>query len=931
MPIRDIISGMSTIPIDATPNGISNKPFAGMLINTKLIVPPAKSKMLPRTHLVDRLSSGKDAKLIIVSGVAGSGKTSLVCQWIRRDALPVAWYSLDRADNDPDVFFRYLLSALGKMDRSLAVVAEPWLQGQKRLTGEETVALLAGHFSDVDRDIYLVLDDYHLIDAEEIRKWLSDLLDYMPPKLHIVVISRHAASASMSRFRVRGQMMEIAPSEMKFTEGETEEFFSEIMPVELSADQVRELARYTDGWVAGLQLFGLSQKRKGSVDTLGDVLNRTCRESTDYLVHEVIGSEKEDVRHFLRTTALLERFNADLSIEVTGLPKAPEILDYVLRNDLFLIPLDTEGVWFRYHHLFSKAVREQAKGSSLSVAHQTYRKAALWLARNDYLEDAFRSAFASEDMEFAADLVEDYVRYMHDRHDPASPVRWLKKLPHKIFSERALLRLEEFSHKMESFQFNEIDAVLDDIAKNREQAFGRYEGSKRTLSEDFFTFLTYVRAYYYRSPAHANIGKLNEGCRLISKENELFISYIKIFMAWSYLLKGDLALSDSVLREASSIVFSSWSQWVRMVWYRSVSMVERMRGNLHRAETILQEAFALLDSSGLSDTPLKFMLYMPMAWVCYHRNDLDNARYYALGAARYGERSAFTRDLLESNLLLTLVCMGQGDTSGADRYLREMRRVYRGVTPPGPGISPDPWIVRFSMIDGDTRYAVQWFEERKFSMDKPFSLGFLHDARNRAELLYRQGSYEESTRILEKLRRLCVDRQMMEAVLEIDLLDCAVLYMLGDSDRAKDEMEKVLRRAETEGYVRLCINRAALLLPLWLEMADTLENPKGASYLNVILSAVKDGSGLEAGWSESRGTRKIKPAGKSVAGLTPREMDVLELMASGCRDREIAEKMFISFHTVRTHVKRIFEKLGVKTRGQAIRRADELDTSSNNQ
>ena len=244
------------------------------LISTKLHIPLLKSRMLPREHLVDRLSAGKDSRLIVILGVAASGKTSLTCQWINKDKLPAAWYSLDKTDNEFDIFFRYFLTALSKVESELASALLPRLQSRRKLSTKEIIPLIIERFTDLSGDIYLILDDYHLITSGEIHDALSYFLNHMPSKMHMVVISRHNIPFSLAHFKVRNQITEISPQDMRFNDKETGKYFAEIIPLKLSTDEVRELARYTEGWVGALQLFGLSLKGKETLHGLSNILNR---------------------------------------------------------------------------------------------------------------------------------------------------------------------------------------------------------------------------------------------------------------------------------------------------------------------------------------------------------------------------------------------------------------------------------------------------------------------------------------------------------------------------------------------------------------------------------------------------------------------------------------------------------------------------------
>lgn len=277
----------------------SARSLAG-LIGTKLSMPPLRSRMIERTHLLHRLSEGKDARLIVVSGAAGSGKTSLVSQWIRRESLKIAWYSLDKADNDTHLFSRYVLASLSLADGRLASLIGADLREGRTFAGDDLIFQITRHMSDLPEDIYLVLDDYHLVTSRSIHETTVALLTHLPANTHVVILTRYSIPFPLSPFRIRNQIVEISASDLRFTEAEAERFFTEVMPLKLTASESRDVARQMEGWVGGLQLLGLSLKGRDAPQDLTDVLSKGSRQAWDYLIDEVISIQPRKVRASLK-------------------------------------------------------------------------------------------------------------------------------------------------------------------------------------------------------------------------------------------------------------------------------------------------------------------------------------------------------------------------------------------------------------------------------------------------------------------------------------------------------------------------------------------------------------------------------------------------------------------------------------------------------
>jgi LuxR family maltose regulon positive regulatory protein len=874
--------------------------------------------MLSRERLVDRLSTGKGSRLIVISGGAGSGKTSLACEWIRKEKLSVAWYSLDETDNELNVFFRYLLTALNDADSGFASTIRRWLPGQKTFSGKSIVPFLIQCLTHLTKDTYLVLDDYHRITSEEIHNLISYLLDNVPPRMHIVFITRYSLPFSIARFKIRNQVIEIPAEEMNFTEKETERFFTEIMSFKLSSKEVQEVVAYTEGWIGGMQLFGLSLKERDTFQGPDRIMNRAFHATACYLVDEVINIQPENVKNFLNTTALIERFNADICRELTGLSDVEGILDYVYRNNMFLIPLDAERTWYRYHNLFSAAIRQRIRLSSPNVLSDINRKAALWFARNNYMEDAFRHAFATEDYEFAADLMEDhltkgddYPTVLHECCDIAFDLRWLAKLPRETVARRPLIWLHECCLKIESFQFWDIEATLSSIKEH--QGFELYQGVKRGLARDLSSYLRYVLPYY-RDLANTNSDSFDAALLgTISPENKLLSGMMKATAARYHLFQANISAASDAIREASTIVFSSNSTWAKLFWFWVAADVERSQGHLYRAEAILEDGFQFLEQSGISNRPMKFMLCMPMAWISYLRNDIEKALEHGSTALRDAEQTRILPGVVEGNILLASIYIATGEADKVDKSIQQIRAISRGNGNPNLIFIAEASIAYLSAIRGDFEFVESWADQRKLAADEPLSYFFFIECLAQAMFLYWKGRHQDAANLLEGVRGRCANRNLWMFVLEMDILRSATYYALGDLERAKMIMEQALAMSEAEGSIRRFVDYAPTISGILVHMAERPPRCQRLSHLSTIMEACSIRN------DHGRIPKRFRPA-----NLTSREIEMLKMITAGYKYREIAEKAFVSLETVKTHTKHIYEKLNVKTRFELVKRADEL-------
>ena len=320
---------------------------------TKLYIPPPRPTVVPRPRLIARLHEGLHRKMTLISAPAGFGKTTLVGAWVAGIERPVAWLSLDEGDNDPARFLAYLVAALRTIAATIGEGVLGALQSPQPPPTDVMLTALLNELTTIPDRSVLVLDDYHLIDAEPVDRALTFLLEHLPPQLHLVIATREDPQLPLARLRARGQLTELRAADLRFTGSEAAAFLNQVMGLTLSAEDIAALEDRTEGWIAGLQLAALSLQ--GSQDVAGFIraFAGDHRYITDYLVDEVLQRQPEDVRHFLLQTAMLERLHGPLCDAVTGQEEGTARLEALERGNFFVVPLDDTRRWYRYHHLFA--------------------------------------------------------------------------------------------------------------------------------------------------------------------------------------------------------------------------------------------------------------------------------------------------------------------------------------------------------------------------------------------------------------------------------------------------------------------------------------------------------------------------------------------------------------------------------------------------
>ncbi len=876
--------------------------------------------MLFRKTLNRRICLAKENPLILVSGPAGSGKTSLVCQAIKLEKLQVAWYSLDEEDNEPDLFFRYLLTTLARMDEQLNSDLSPLLEQIREISYENVIPHLIAPLSAVSQNIHLVLDDFHHIDNLKIHTALALLIKYIPHRLRIVIISRYRLPDQIDAVILKKERLELTASDLKFTETETADLYKKVIPLPFSPHEIETINRHVEGWAAGLQLIGLSVRAKGPMPDLSYILSQAHEQINSYLIHDILRTQPENIRKFVFATALLDRFNPELCSEVTGLPNATKILVRLMRMNLFLIPLDSERTWYRYHHIFSEAVRRQtALIDPLSIP-KTLRTAARWLAQNNHLEEALRTAFRSNDIEFIADLMEDYIMGYVDTFNITAGLRWLSKLPIEIMNQRPLLKLQQSCFHSIMMELTEVKEILSALENNGKPDFSRYSGEKHSVCRDYFAYLKCTE-HILCAGETASITELQTLRKKIFPKNPLLVGAIETHIVFSLISKGDLASAESLAAGPSQVPLHKPNHFVRKKIYHAKikAFIAQHRGRLQQAETIIIQTLKFVDKQRYGNSPLAFILHRHLGSIYYHQNRLEEAHECAANAEKYYESEFFglMDQIMAGNELRLQLHRAAGEYDQALKCIRHIQAYSIKLGIPRIAAGADASVALLSIDQNNLAMAEVWLKRRNLSPDEPFSLLFATECLTQARLFYALRQYAKATQVLEKLRRRCLKRSLRELILKIDILQAATLHAVYQDTKALSLLSKAMAFAEAEGYIRPFINDSKLIAPILKQMANHRPTALSTAFLIKIFTACN--------------TSFVKPPKQQYShacqhdDLTNREVEILKWMAQGYQNKEIAKKGCIAVSTVKSYVSNILVKLNVKTRTQAVLKAKEMN------
>lgn len=440
------------------------------ILRTKLFIPSVPPGIIHRHHLIERLSAGVNARksLALVSAPAGYGKSTLLAEWISYYKGRAAWLSLDDRDNSPQRFWIYLVSALQTVYPQFGQAALPMLDSAQHFDPQQFLTALVNEASTFEQPAILVLDDYHVIANGDIHAGLTFLLEHGSPALNLVIATRTDPPLPLSRLRVRGQLTEIRLADLRFNVDEADSFLNDLMSLELTASDVQALETRTEGWVAGLQLAALSIQ--GRDDSHAFIQNFTGSQHfvLEYLVEEVLQRQPEPLQNFLLETSILQRMSAPLCTAVTGVTESADLLADLHRRNLFVIPLDGEHYWFRYHHLFAEFLKSHLKRVRPGDLPALHRRAAEWLQANHHPEDALHHAFAIPDYAYVSRLVTDNWRRVYHTGRLDTAVQWLESLPAGLLNQSPALGVAYCWTLFIRGDYDRIGLYLDDISQSFE-------------------------------------------------------------------------------------------------------------------------------------------------------------------------------------------------------------------------------------------------------------------------------------------------------------------------------------------------------------------------------------------------------------------------------------------------------------------------------
>jgi LuxR family transcriptional regulator, maltose regulon positive regulatory protein len=907
-----------------------------VLLATKLHVPQPRPGFLARPRLLERLAEATARELVLVCTPAGFGKTTLLGDWARRSGQAVAWLSLDQGDTDPTRFWRHVAAALDRVRQGIAEQVAGLLGPPTSPSFEGLVTALVNELAAEpgEGEVVLVLDDYHLVDAEAVHTSLAFLVEHLPPGLRLLLASRTNPPLPLARLRASGQLAELRERELRFTAEEAAALLREAVGPDLPEEAVAALAARTEGWVAGLQLAALSLRGQPDIPGFVATFSGSHRWVLDYLTEEVLDRQPEEVRQFLLATSVLERLSGELCDAVTGRTDSQDMLERVERANLFLVSLDEQRRWWRYHQLFADLLRARLQQERPGRVPALHRDAAGWCERHGLADDAVRHAVAAGDASWAARLVERHVDGLFLHSEGATLQRWLAALPAELVGCRPRLLLAQAILAGLSGRVEAADGLLDAaeraLADAMDEPYEPSVGRAASLVANVPAAVALERGYLAqlrgdtgRAVALASqaLAELDEGAWMLG-------SIARVRLAMAEWLRGRLAAAEQAFGSSVAQWRAAGELTLAARGCHHLALLQRAQGRLDAAVATYRQVLEVAAVPGRPALPAAGIAHVGMAEIAYQRGELAAALEHVTKSIELCRRFVYTPPLATGLVTLAWIRQATGDPAGALAAMDEA-----GQVAPSPDVAallnPVPaQRARLLLAHGEVAAAARWTNQRGLRADDEPSYPREPEYLVLVRVLLAQQEPEQALGLLQRLHDLAAAQARVGSVIEIRALQALALAASGDERGALAALAEALTPAAPQGYLRVFVDEGAPMARLLGRLAGPAQQQRVAvaehvppDYLARLLASFPPA----AGTARPPGRAVARPPPGLVEPLSERELEVLALLAVGRSNQQIAEELVVALDTAKKHVSHILDKLGAANRTQAVARARELE------
>jgi len=878
------------------------------LLTTKLYFPPARTNLVSRPRLLEMLNRGLKGRLTLIAAPAGYGKTTLMTEWHagRGKDVPAAWFSIDASDNDPVRFWSYLVSALDSLQSGIVGDALSMLESPQLPPIESLLTLLINDLAVYQKDFVLVLDDVHIIAAPEIHHGIDFLLEHMPLCMHIVLLTRADPPIALSRLRANGQLVEIRARDLNFNSEETAAFLNDMMKLELSADEIVALEARTEGWIAGLQLAALSLQGQKDTANIIATFGGGYHYIVDFLVEEVLNNQPEPLRKFLLQTSILDRLSGQLCDALTGQTNGDTTLQQLEQGNLFIFPLGGECCWYRYHHLFADVLRNRLRQAYREQLPELHIRAARWFDQNGYSLDAIHHALTVPDYEYAAQLIEQNADAMLVRGELITLLNLIESIEH-LLQTRPWLAIQRAWAFTYTGQLNLVEPTLE-IA---EKYVSRHTSIPNLMNIN--GNIAAIRAYNAAIMGNASqtLDYAQQALKLLPANNISTRSIVSFVLGGAYRLKNDSKEAMYAWTAAARDSQMAGNLYLAVSATSAQADILLDQGKLHLAVDTYNKALHIGIHTDARRMPVAARALAGLGNVYYEWNDLETAFKYANQCISLCRLWGNPDTLIEGHLLLIKLWQAHGDLEKAQEAMREAEILKQSHNlRPGSASHVDHSLVRLWLAQGNMESLNRWARETRIKGDEQSSHSGVRECSLLARILLDQGKPAESLKLVDQVLKLADADEHPGQTIELLLVQALAYQATGDATQALGSLQRALSFAETEGYARVFLDMGN---PIKVLLQKALTSDDISRYAGKILTMFDEKQ------DDTSNTRQAM-----LDQLSTREVEVLELIALGKTNQQIADELVIALGTAKRHVFNIYSKLEVKNRTECVAKARSL-------
>ncbi len=885
------------------------------LLRTKLHIPALRPFLVPRPHLIQKLNQHPDAKLTLISAPAGSGKTTLLTQFINQQQQPVAWLSLDEADDDPNQFWTYLITACQSVLAGAGELALSMLDASQPLPGNTIPTILLNDIASQNQKLLLILDDYHTIQNPSIQESMSFLLDYLPDNVHLIISTRADPPWPLSRYRVRNHLVEIRVQDLRFSLEETANFLNQTMGLDLSAGDVAALEARTEGWVAGLQLAAIamqSPQPEKDVSAFVQAFAGSHLFVAEYLLEDVLRRQPEATQRFLLQTSILERLNGELCDAVTKRQDSQTMLATLHRANLFVVPLDDEGCWFRYHHLFADLLQarllQTMPTEDVACLHM---QAASWHEQNGLIQAAIRHAMAAKDFERVAALVENEARAMMFSGQANILRNWLSTLPEAIIEAHPRLKIYQLWIDMLQEKADLSPAALQE-KENMLRALPSSPENERLQMELLAVLCRFV-AFSGNTTRAIQIAEEAQ-TRLPEAEIALRARTYSA-LAVAHWMEGHPQKAGQAYEQCMILTQATGDYSLIAHATMMMGMSHTDYGQLHEALHTYQTIIDMGKQAGQRNFFPAVYGYIGLASIYLEWNEWDTAVSHLEQGMKLCRQGGLT-GISFGHTLQARLFQAQGMFAEAAAEMALLGET--GVDPTGTARHIQLCLAQNDLEEA-ARLAKPWRDGIKASAVGPQPPLLVAEIVKvtLARLFLAQGELRQAEQLLDDVLVTAVPQKRNGRLIEVYLLKALLQQAQNQEKAAVESITHALELAQPEGYVLLFVEGGTAVIPLLQAViTDQTTAAPVRQYAQKLLATFQT--------DDKTISHPVGTVAGLIEALTPREIEVLHLVVAGDTNQEIADKLVITVRTVKKHITNILGKLGVSNRTQAVARAREL-------